>query len=195
MIGVLQCLIKNCAAIDYMYGTMEGVGANIKKLIQKWMGWDITITVVHTMKNIGDYIELNQETIEKWMLFQSVEELLELYVSMSMGTVPKVVQNYIKAIYLTHGEENQEARHFFNTWGTYVWKCLTSCVYSCYPSCSVFWSSRRKKSIYTFLFCWIHVITKWKLLNHFRNPVERINNLQVNWSLITLDICTSLFWI
>ena len=65
------------------------------------------------MKNIANYIKLNQATVEKWMLYQDFKDLLELYISMSKGTVPKEVQNYIKAIYSTYGEDDQEVRHFF----------------------------------------------------------------------------------
>ena len=46
-------------------------------------------------------------------LSHSVEELLELYISMSKFTVPELVQKKIGAIYLTHGEDDQEVHHFF----------------------------------------------------------------------------------
>ena len=82
-----------------------------------------------------------------------------------------------------------------STWKTHVWKCLRACVYIYRASCNVFRGSRRKGRIYTFLFFWIHVITGWKMFKYFNNPVERINRLQVNWSLITLDTCTIWCWI
>ena len=44
------------------------------------------------MKNIVKSIKLNRVTVEKWMLSQYIKDLLELYVSISKGTVPKVVQ-------------------------------------------------------------------------------------------------------
>ena len=46
------------------------------------------------------------------MLLHAVEELLNMYVSMSKCTVPKVVQKDMKDIYLTHGEDNQDIHHF-----------------------------------------------------------------------------------
>ena len=55
LIYALQCLIENIAAIDYMYGPMAGVGSNIKKRLTKWMDWEIAITVVQNMKNIGKF--------------------------------------------------------------------------------------------------------------------------------------------
>ena len=45
------------------------------------------------MKNIANSIKLNQATVEKWMMSQAVEELLEMCVSMSKGTVTEVVKN------------------------------------------------------------------------------------------------------
>ena len=45
------------------------------------------------MKNIANAIQLNQATVEKWMMSQAVEELLEMCVSMSKGTVTEVVKN------------------------------------------------------------------------------------------------------
>ena len=81
LISALQCLLENCVAIDYIYGPMAVVGANIKKRLPNWMDWEVAITLVHTMKNIVNFIKLNQSTIEKWMLYQAVEELLELYTS------------------------------------------------------------------------------------------------------------------
>ena len=38
------------------------------------------------------------------MLSQAVEDILDVYVSMTKVTVPKVVQKQTEAIYLTHGE-------------------------------------------------------------------------------------------
>ena len=64
------------------------------------------------MKNIVESIKLNQLTVEKWMLSQAVEELPNLYVSMPKGTVHKVVQKQIEVIYMTHGEDNKDVRHF-----------------------------------------------------------------------------------
>ena len=58
------------------------------------------------MNNIVDSIKLNQATVENWILTQAAEELLELYISMSKGMVPKVVQKNIKAVYLTHDKDN-----------------------------------------------------------------------------------------
>ena len=112
-ISTLQCLIENCAAVDYMYGTMVGVGANIKKRLPKWVDLEVTITVFHTMKNIVQSIKLYQATVEKWMLSQAVEDLLSLYINMPKDTVPEVVQKQIQAIHLTHGEDDQEVRNFF----------------------------------------------------------------------------------
>ena len=43
---------------------MAGVGANITDQLPKWMYWGFFITVVHTMKNIVEYIELNQEMVK-----------------------------------------------------------------------------------------------------------------------------------
>ena len=113
LIDALQCLIENRAAIDYMYGPMAGVGGNIKRQIPKWMDWEVSITVVHTMKNIVECIKLNQTKVEEWMLSQAVKELLELYISISKATVPKIVQKQIEAICSTYIEDDQEVRHFF----------------------------------------------------------------------------------
>ena len=88
LIRNIQCIIESHAAIDYIYNTMEGVGANIKNIILKWMDWDVVITVLNTTKKIVEPIKLNQVTVEKWMLYQAVEEILELYVSMTKVTVP-----------------------------------------------------------------------------------------------------------
>ena len=76
-----------------MYGPMAGVGSNIKKRLPKWMDWEVAIKVFQNMKNFVDTIKLNQKTAEKRMLSQAVEDILKLYVSMSKGTVPEVVQN------------------------------------------------------------------------------------------------------
>ena len=92
LIIALQCLIENCEAIYYMYVPMAGVGANIKKQVSKWMDLEVAITVVHTIKNIFNSIKVNQETVEKWILSQAVKELLGLFVSISKGMVPEVVQ-------------------------------------------------------------------------------------------------------
>ena len=107
LIDALQCLIENCAAIDYMHGPMEGVGANIKKQFPKCMDWEVAITIVHTTKNIAESIKLNQVTVEKLMPSQAVEEFLELFFVFSKGMVPKVAQKQIEDIYLKHGEYNQ----------------------------------------------------------------------------------------
>ena len=77
------------------------------------MDWYVPITVVHTMKNIVCPIKLNQEMVEKWMLSQAVEDLLEIFVSISKDMVTKVVQKQIETIYLTHDEDYQEVCHFF----------------------------------------------------------------------------------
>ena len=47
-----------------MYGTMLGVEGNIKKQLLKWMDWEVSIKVFHTIKNILNSIKLNQETVE-----------------------------------------------------------------------------------------------------------------------------------
>ena len=134
LIGTLQCLIENRAAIDYMYGPMAGVGSTIKKRLPKWMDWEVATPLVHTMKNIVNSIKSNQATVEKWMLSQVVEELLELHISMSKGMMHEVVQNQIELIYLTHGEDDKEVCHFSSTWKTHVCKCLRACVYIFCPS-------------------------------------------------------------
>ena len=74
------------------------------------------------MKNIVESIKLNQENIEKWMMSQAAKEILNLYVSMPTGTVPGVVQKQTETIYLEHGEDDEEVRHFSNTWKTLIWK-------------------------------------------------------------------------
>ena len=47
------------------------------------------------------------------MLSHTVKEILEVYISMSKDTVPKVVQKQIEVIYSTQVEDAQEVRHFF----------------------------------------------------------------------------------
>ena len=84
---------------------------------------------------------------------------------------------------------------FSNTWKTYFWKCLRVCVYIYCPSCDFIWRSIRKSRIDNFILFWIHVINGWKMFKHFENSVERINSLQMNWSIITLDVGTSWCWI
>ena len=158
-ISTLQCMIESRVSIDYICGPMAGVGANIKKRLPNWMDWEVAIRVVQNMKNIVNYIKLNQAKVEKWMLSQSTEELLDMYISMSKGMVPKVAQKQIEELYLRNGEDDQEVCHFVQHLKTHVWKYLKACVYICFHSCDVFWISRRKRRIYTFLFFWIHVIT------------------------------------
>ena len=46
---------------------------------------------VHTMKNIVKSIKLNQTTVEKWMPYQSIKELLHVYFIISKGMVPKLM--------------------------------------------------------------------------------------------------------
>ena len=94
----------------------------------------------------------HQSMVEKWMLSQAVEEPLYLYVSMPKVAVPKVVQKQIKAVYLTHGEDNQEVRYFSNTCKTHVWTFLRAYVYIFFPFWGIFWGSIRKGRIYNFLF-------------------------------------------
>ena len=65
------------------------------------------------MNQIDKSIKLNQAMVENWMLYQAVEDILELYVSMSKGTFPEVLQKQIEPIYLTHDENDQEVCHFF----------------------------------------------------------------------------------
>ena len=60
------------------------------------------------MNSIVESIKLNQETDEKWMLSHAVKKLL-----ISKGKVPKVVQKQTEVIYLTHGEDDQDACNFF----------------------------------------------------------------------------------
>ena len=90
-----------------MYGPITDVGVNIKKWLTKWVYWWFLITVVHTMKKISESIKLKQKTVEKWILSQAIEDLLELYVSMSKDGVPEVVPKHTEVIYLAHGEDNQ----------------------------------------------------------------------------------------
>ena len=111
-----------------MYGKMEVAGDNIKKQLSKWMDLEVVIKAVHTMMHIVEYIKLNHATAEKWILSQSNEELLELYVSMSKGTVPEVVQRQTKSIYLIHGEDDYKVRNFSSTWKNNVCKCLRACL-------------------------------------------------------------------
>ena len=64
------------------------------------------------------------------MLSHAVEELLNMYVSISKCTVPKVVQKDMKDIYLTHGEDNQEVHHFFqNLWNACLEIPKSVCLY------------------------------------------------------------------
>ena len=63
------------------------------------------------------------------------------------------------------------------------------------PFLQFLWSSISKRCIYNFLLCWIHVIIGWKMFTCFKNCVERIESLQINWSIIKLAICISWFWI
>ena len=107
LIRNIQCIIESHAAIDYIYNTMEGVGANIKNIILKWMDWDVVITVLNTTEKIVEPIKLNQVTVEKLMPSQAVEEFLELFFVFLKGMVPKVAQKQIEDIYLKHGEYNQ----------------------------------------------------------------------------------------
>ena len=44
------------------------------------------------MNNIVDSIKLNQALVEKWMMSQAAKDILLLYVSISKGTVTKVVK-------------------------------------------------------------------------------------------------------
>ena len=52
MVIALYNLIENRASIDYMYGPMAGVGANIKKRIPKWMDLEVSTMEIKTTKNI-----------------------------------------------------------------------------------------------------------------------------------------------
>ena len=58
-----------------------------------------------------------------------------------------------------------------------------------------FRSSRRKTRRYTFLFFWIHFIIEWKKINCCNNRVQKIDCLQVSWSLVMFGICTIFCWI
>ena len=138
---------------------MADLGVNIMKRLAKWMDWDVTIVVVHTTNNIVNSIKLNQEMVEKLMLSHVVKDILELYISMSKGMVPKVAQKQIEELYLRNGEDDQEVCHFVQHLKTHVWKYLKACVYICFHSCDVFWISRRKTRIYTFLYFWICYVT------------------------------------
>ena len=73
LIGTLQCLIENRTATDYMHGPMAGVGSNTKKWLPNWMGWEVYIMLVHIMTKIVEAIELNQATVETFMLSQALE--------------------------------------------------------------------------------------------------------------------------
>ena len=138
MISALQCLIEYNASIEYMYGPMAGVGANIKKLLPKYMDWEVATMVVHTINNIFESIKLNQTTVEKLMLYQTAEELFELYVIMSKGTVPKVLKN-IPRKFIRHMVKTIRRYVIFSkTWKTNIWKCLRLRVKIFCPSCNCF---------------------------------------------------------
>ena len=68
--------------------------------------------VVYTVKKIVNSIKLNQSMVEKCMLYQAVEKILDIYVIISKREVDEVVQKQIEAIYLTHGEDDQEVHYF-----------------------------------------------------------------------------------
>ena len=76
-----------------MYVPMAGVAENIKKQLSKRMDWEVSIPVIHTMNNIVRYIKLNQATVEKLMLYQAAEELFNIYVRITKGTVAEVLKN------------------------------------------------------------------------------------------------------
>ena len=87
------------------------------------------------------------------MLPQAAEDLLELYVGMSKGTVPKVVQKHTKSIYLTYGKDNQEVRHFIqqlNNASSEMLKSVCLCLLSFLKFSGV---STRIRRICNFLFC------------------------------------------
>ena len=103
------------------------------------------LTVVNTMKNTFDSIKLNHATVEKWTLSQAVEELLDIYVSMSKGTVHEVVQKIIEAIYLAHGEDDQEVRHFFQHLVNACLEMLKSVCLHLLPFLRCFWEFKKEK--------------------------------------------------
>ena len=76
------------------------------------MTYKVSVLVVfnhgspHYEKN-SESIKLKQKTVEKWILSQAIEDLLELYVSMSKDGVPEVVPKHTEVIYLAHGEDDQ----------------------------------------------------------------------------------------
>ena len=82
------------------------------------------------MKNIVESVKLSHAAVEKHMLSQAVDELLDMYVSISKGMVPEVVQKHIEAVYLTHGEDDQYVRHFFQHLKNACFEILKSvCLY------------------------------------------------------------------
>ena len=169
---------------------MTGVCDNINKRIPKLLYREVSIMVVHTINNIFNYIKLNQAKVEKWILSQAVKDLLELYISMSKGAVTEVVQKQIRDIIWHMVKTIRRSVILSNTWNIHLQEILRECVYICYPFCDFFCPIKTRR-IYTFLFLWIHVITRWKMFKRFKNSVEGIEHLQLNWSLIALAICTS----
>ena len=131
---------------------MAGAGDNIKNWIPKWMDWEVYITVVQTTKIVFDSVKLNQATVEKWMLYQAADELLELYFSMSKGMVPEVVKKHTEAIYFTHGQDYREVRHFFQYPRNACLEILESVCLYLLPLLKPFWVQEGKGAPILFFF-------------------------------------------
>ena len=110
------------------------------------MNWEIAITVIHTIQNIVESIKLNQATVEIWILYQAINELIKLYVSMSKSMLTEVVQKYIKEIYLKHGEDDQELSHFFQHLKNACLEILNIVCLHLIPFLRYFFESRKEKA-------------------------------------------------
>ena len=80
------------------------------------------------------------------MLSHTVKEILEVYISMSKDTVPKVVQKQIEMIYSTQVEDAQEVRHFFQHLKNACFEILKSVCLYLLPFLRCFLESKKEKA-------------------------------------------------
>ena len=99
---------------------------------------------------------------------------------MPNGVVPKVLKKHTKAIYLTHGEDDQDIRHFFQHLKTACLGMLKSACLRLLPFLRCFLGFKKENTpLYFSLFMDPHYF-RMKMFKRFKNGVEGIYCLEVN---------------
>ena len=69
-------ILKNRAAIDYLYGEKPGMSNALRERKPSWQDWEVAKMTTSTLKRVVGSIIYSQASSDTWLLSDAMENLI-----------------------------------------------------------------------------------------------------------------------